>query len=103
MTWAAARRLIIANIFQGLHLDPNGQYKHVMAIPPFRCYRNGFGGIVGYVVQVGRNSFIEPEYSQNSSTVINLFFFIDFACLISANHLLTVLSLLSVSFTISDI
>jgi hypothetical protein len=62
MNWQQASNLIAASITQGLHLDPRRQFKIVINVPPYKCYRNGFNGLIGYRVQVGKNSVIEIPF-----------------------------------------
>src|SRR4051812_28946657 len=59
MNWNQARPLIISSITRGLHLDPRHRFKIVVDVPPYQCYRNGFNGLLGYRVLVGKNSIIE--------------------------------------------
>jgi hypothetical protein len=85
MTWAQVSPLIINSITPGLHLDPRCQFKIVIDTPPYQCFRNGFNGLEGYKVIVGRNSFIEitlqmlevihSEAMQNNAQIYNHFVF----------------------------
>jgi len=85
MNWSQALPLITISITRGLHLDPIYQFKIVIDIPPYQCYRNGFNGVPGYKIQVGRNSLIEvplkvlqdvhTEAMQNNAMIYNHYVF----------------------------
>ncbi len=36
-----------------------GKYKIIVEIPPYKCYRNNFGGSIGFKMKIGKNDFIE--------------------------------------------
>ena len=59
MNWNQAIVLINANIVVGMCLDPALQYRYVVQIPPYPCFRYGFNGLPGFRIQVGSRDYIE--------------------------------------------
>ncbi|WP_418637135.1 hypothetical protein [Winogradskyella sp.] len=61
MNWEEALQLLTEHIVEGLHLDPEANYKIIREIPPYQC-RN-YNNEMGFRIQVGEKSLINVPLS----------------------------------------
>jgi len=62
MIWEDAEKLIIELIYIGLDLNPNLNFRNVVAGPDHACATYDYNGALGFRVQIGNNNFIEVPF-----------------------------------------
>lgn len=59
MTWNHALALILQHIAVGVHLNPELQYRYILAGPDYICTHYDYNGAKGYRVNIGAQNYVE--------------------------------------------